>query len=519
MHTSFNGARVAWHTLPIEMKLAVVDNLGPTDVTSLSLVDSKTYQACVPALFNNVQLKNFNALQQFLINVPSSYRRHIQQLDLCTLIVVHHNRDELQHAYEHALGLSESGSPSGPSLREQAEAVASLLISCSRLEELTIRMAGSMDKSVITAFRHLPNLKELAISNCLTEEETPVSERLVVHIAASIPALQSLSLDHISRSTMHAPDLIGSYPPIPLVINDDDIPSHPLLGSQLNLPSLLLLPTLRKLSIKDTHLGDPQWVTTPVSCKLETLHLGSCYHENEEFNGICAERILTAVGSTVSECSLTTAVSSDTLFAKQGGTPLRQLTKLHIAPFFPVESVADTMSSLAGSPIESVEVECFEADVVDVCAQLEEFLSLRVERGAKFFKGLRRVQVSLAPNEEPPSITLLSTNPYAAVEVASTVCHSQTPWEAEEERERMAAAWRLQEYCRDLKLSSVVDLSGNPPYAPTRNWQSSTSTGQMQMAQMRAAGQTLGGCHTSVVLCVEERVECFSMDGRPCLAF
>jgi hypothetical protein len=248
-----------------------------------------------------------------------------------------------------------------------------------------------------------------------------------------VPSLEHLSLDRISRSKLHAPELEGVYPYIPLVFGDEDIPSHSKLGSELSLPSLLRIPTLRKLAIRDTHLGDNRWATTPVACRLEVLDVGSCYHENEDFNRICTERIMAAVGQTVDEFSLTTSVS-DTVFAKPSVTPLQCLRKLHITPFFPVDSVVDTMSNLAGSPIESLSMQCYEDDVVDVCSALEDFLSLRVERGPEFYDKLTRIDVSVAANDEP------------SIDV-------------EEIEERIEATKRLQDLCRDLRLASVVGKS------------------------------------------------------------
>lgn len=40
-----------WHTLPNEMKLAIIDTLEVDDVKSFAKVDQRTYQACVPAQF------------------------------------------------------------------------------------------------------------------------------------------------------------------------------------------------------------------------------------------------------------------------------------------------------------------------------------------------------------------------------------------------------------------------------------------------------------------------------------
>jgi hypothetical protein len=42
---------VAWHTLPTEIQLAIIDPLRQQDVLALSKVDQRTYRACVPAIF------------------------------------------------------------------------------------------------------------------------------------------------------------------------------------------------------------------------------------------------------------------------------------------------------------------------------------------------------------------------------------------------------------------------------------------------------------------------------------
>jgi len=251
-------------------------------------------------------------------------------------------------------------------------------------------------------------------------------------MAASTRYLEDLSLDHITRSSMHAPELEGTYPCVPLATDDEDIPDHPILGSELSLPSLLRIPTLRKLTIRDTHLGHSGWTSIPVACRLEVLDLGSCYQEDEGFNTRCTERIMAAVGPSVDEFSLTAAVS-DSVFAEPSATPLPRLRKLHITPFFPVDSVVDTVANLAGSPVEKISVQCFEEDVVDVCLALEEFLTLRIGRGPEFYQRLQSIDVSVA----------------AAV-------GDDSPTE-EETEERVAAAKRLQDFCQNLKLKGVVD--------------------------------------------------------------
>jgi hypothetical protein len=249
---------------------------------------------------------------------------------------------------------------------------------------------------------------------------------LVVSIAATIPDLCCLSLERVSRSTVHAPELVGKYPYVPMVRGDEDILDHPVLGSELSLPSLLSIPTLQQLTIRDTHLGDPRWATAPVACRLQVLDLGNCDHEPESFNRLCIERIMSAVGPTLSTFSLATAVSAP-IFTKPTDTPLRRLRRLHISPFFPISSVVDTMATLAGSPIERLSLQCFPDDIVDACGALEEFLTLRVARGPAFYEKLAAIDVSVAGSDTDAADT-----------------------------DRAVATKRLQDFCRDLQLASKV---------------------------------------------------------------
>ncbi|KAJ6571801.1 hypothetical protein B0H19DRAFT_937734 [Mycena capillaripes] len=386
----------SWHTLPTEMKLAVVDNLDVVDARAFSSVDQRTYAACVPALFRDVKLNSHSDLDRFLENVPRAYCRHIELLDLAI----------------------EGGA------RAHADALISLLLASPRLSQLVLRLNGSLDKSVISCFGFLTNLRHLTLRNCAEEVILPLSERLVVAIAASVPDLRYLSLDRISRSTVHAPELVGKYPFVPLVRGDEDIPNHPLLGSELSLPSLLSIPTLRQLTIRDTHLGDPRWATAPVACRLEMLDLGSCAHESDAPNRLAIERIMSAVGPSLSSFSLATALSKP-------ATPLPRLRQLHISPFFPVDEVVDTMAALEGSPIEALSMQCFADDVADACSALERFLSLRVARGPAFFQKLARIDVS----------------------VAGADAAGDADGDAED---RARATKRLLDFCRDLHLTSKV---------------------------------------------------------------
>ncbi|KAH8102487.1 hypothetical protein BXZ70DRAFT_928719 [Cristinia sonorae] len=404
-----------WNTLPAEMKYSVIDHLPLPDLTAFSLVDKHAYALCVPALWRHVHIKSCQALLSYVRNVPASYQRFIRQLTICT----------------------KSTNPSSSSCNVISDTLASLLSQCSHLEHLSLILDAALHDSVIPSFASLTALTALSITHCGDEQNQPLSERLVVSMAATVPHLTDLSLNCIARSAMHAPELVGAHPFVPVVLGDGTIPDHPLLGSDLSLPSLLRLPTLKTLRIRDTHLGDPRWSTTPPCCSLQILDLGSCYHESQEFNRICTERIIGNVGHTVDEFSLATAISADCLAtAKAEQTPLKRLRKVHLTPLFPVENVVDTLSALSDSPVEQLSVKCHEDDVVDMCSALEDFLNLRVERGqTALFEHLSEIIVDAVAdlNEE------MSTKPVVSISA-----------------DQVDAVKHLQEYCRDLHLANVA---------------------------------------------------------------
>ena len=168
-----------WHALPNEMKLAIVDNLDSIDVNTLSRVDHRTYEICVPRTFKvfislsiryiapeidlrsypqSVKLNSYAKLDCFLDTIPRTYCCHIHDLDLSI------------------------GDETNEVTRAQTEAVISLLIACPRLNTLALRMAGSLDKSVITSFAYLPQLKQLTMSNIADENLLPLSVSFILVI-------------------------------------------------------------------------------------------------------------------------------------------------------------------------------------------------------------------------------------------------------------------------------------------------------------------------------------------------
>lgn len=205
------------------------------------------------------------------------------------------------------------------------------------------------------------------------------SERSVVSIAASVPHLQQLTLDGVTRSLVHAPELLADYPFVPLVVGDEDVEPHPILGSNLSLPSLLRIPTLRRLQLSETHLGDPLWGATPSSSHLDVLDLGACGYVTPEFNMVCTERIINNLSrsSSIRELFVSTPLQ-DERFRDPFSTPLQSLDHVHLMPLLPVDCVVETLFALSGSPVHTISVECYEEDAVEMCYALEDFLAMRL---------------------------------------------------------------------------------------------------------------------------------------------
>lgn len=343
-------------------------------------------------------------------------------------------------------------------------AVTQLLSSCSQVEQLTLSLAGSLTKAVIPCFGKMPYLTNLCINHCGDEQRTPLSvaviapcestsctdemfdrsERLIVSIAAATPKLSQLSLDRITRSMMHAPELVGKPPFIPLVAGDEDIPDHPVLGSELRLPSLLRIPTLKKLRIRDTHLGDPLWASTTVSCSLEMLDLGSCYHVSPEFNRTCTERIMGNVGHTVDDFTLSSPLSTKVAdYSKDKENPLKRLRKIHLTPLFPVENIVDTLETFSESPVEQLSVQCHEDDVEDFCTALESFLGRRAQQSENsLFQHLSKIVVD--------TVSDISDGLFGAFDTATRAASASAEADAPE------AVKRLQELFRQLRLNDAT---------------------------------------------------------------
>jgi hypothetical protein len=265
------------------------------------------------------------------------------------------------------------------------------------------------------------------------------SERLVVSIALEIPLLQELTLDRISRSQVHAPDLFGTL--IPTVVGDGDIEDHPIIGSALSLPSLLQIPTLQKLRIRDTHLGDPLWASATCLASLSVLDLGSSCHIPPEAGRTHVETIVRNVARASPINQLAIASGLEQTEFQHPTTPLKNLRHLEFTSFFPIHDIVDTLSTLSGSPIETIVAQCFNDDVEDLCESLETFLNERVERGPdQFHQRLKKLFITLVPLEGDEE----------AVGLSSSQLHEML-----EEGQR-AAIQKLEGYCGDLGLECGV---------------------------------------------------------------
>lgn len=351
---------------------------------------------CSPAeITQNITLNNYEALLSFKRHVPKPYYHDIRSLFVCF-----------------------KPSSVGSGSTDQTGALVDILSSATRVESLSLHFIGSPAKTIIPLFRNLKDLRSLHISNCGDENSQPLyvalrspypgvwtltppttyrSERLVVSIALGIPLLQELTLDGITRSQVHAPDLFGTL--IPTVIDDVDVEDHPIVGSALSLPSLLRIPTLQALRIRDTHLGDRRWESVTCLAPISVLDLGTCCHVSPEVGGTYVEAIVRNVAKTspVNRLAIATGFEQTEF---QHLTPLKNLRHLELTSFFPIDGVVETLSTLSGSPLETIVVQCFNDDVEDLCESLETFLNERVERGPnQFHQQLKRLFITLVPLE------------------------------------------------------------------------------------------------------------------------
>lgn len=220
----------AWHALPAELLISIVGLLPSSAVRALASTSRASHVLCLPALFADVVLPSAESLRAFATHVPRHYGPFIVTLSVCCSI-------------------------SCVDTFSCTDALVSILSSTTRLQSLSLSLASSVDPhKLIPTFADLASVHTLDISNCGSENLTPISERLVVSLAASLPSLSHLRLSRISRSAIHVDPCDVPYN-VPIVINDFDVPPHPRLGADLSLPFLLTLQSLRVLEIRDTWLG------------------------------------------------------------------------------------------------------------------------------------------------------------------------------------------------------------------------------------------------------------------------
>ncbi|KAI0089486.1 hypothetical protein BDY19DRAFT_993090 [Irpex rosettiformis] len=346
-----------WSGLPTEIQRAVVDRLATHDVHAFSNTCHDAYLLALPSLYHTVSIPSPVSLHAFLTTVPLTHAIHVRSLSL------------------NLAGATCSTATSN--------SLTSLLTRCTHITHFTLTTPGILKPSILPAFASLHALQVLSIKGDI-HDSRPLSERLITSIVLSLPrgTLTSLSLSSITRSSLHAPNLLGTHPFIPLVSNDSDVPPHPVHGSLLSLPTLLSLSTLTHLSITDTHLGDPRWSEVPVRCThLRVLEVGGCCFENDTTNARYAERIVGRVsrgsenleklvlGASVStgifesgdDCHSNETLDLNASLDRQGTRVIRQhtftllanLRTLELTALHPLEHLTSTLSTFASSSLPS----------------------------------------------------------------------------------------------------------------------------------------------------------------------
>ncbi|EIM82104.1 uncharacterized protein STEHIDRAFT_171684, partial [Stereum hirsutum FP-91666 SS1] len=363
---------LAWNSLPHEMQLAVLDAFPPAALNAFSRTCKSAHAFAVPAMFSSVTLPSFSALVQFLDNVPEAYWSHIRALDIST-------------KFESAIPPSAGATP-------RTDALVRLLSRSLRLERLTLRLSGGLASHVIHCFPHLRSLRHLEIENCDDEEVSPLSEDIIVSIASSIPALSTLRLTRITRSVQHAPDLY----PCPRsrsssLTTSSYIASVPLVATNFgslsettSLPYLLSIPTLKHLSIRNTHLGDPTWSSPflPITCSLESLELGAHPDVSPSQNSTFTHSILRRLSISPSAPSLRHITFHAGLDNSNDNSAitLPSLSSVHFTPLVIPETIQPSLDAFATSPLSKITLECLKDDLIDMCEELTRYVESLKDR-------------------------------------------------------------------------------------------------------------------------------------------
>ncbi|KAG0700598.1 hypothetical protein DFH29DRAFT_807451 [Suillus ampliporus] len=249
---------MTWNILPTELHLAIGRFLPPQDTRALSRTSRASYTLYVPQIFADVTIPSRSALQSFVTHVPARYGALIKGLTVCT----------------------KPGERAVVGEADSTEDLATLLATCSCLRSLSLSLAGSLNVFTITpVFATLTTVHKFEIGCWGQEETAPVSERIAVSLAASLSSLTHLTLSRITRSALHVDNC--SPTGVPVVLNDHDVPSHPVLGNELCLPSLLKLPNLKSLDLRDVWIDcDENMCVQGKLAQLERVALsGSMYRD------------------------------------------------------------------------------------------------------------------------------------------------------------------------------------------------------------------------------------------------
>ena len=156
-----------WNVLPAEMKYSVVELLTAKDTAAFAKASREAYHMSVPTMFavsaghivsphtmlmciwQDIKLNTFDALRSFVLNVPATHCRYVRTLQV------------------------ELSTP-GLSATQISDHLYELLSRCVRVEELSLKLAGSLKPTVIPCFERLRYLTKLSITNVAQEETSPL---------------------------------------------------------------------------------------------------------------------------------------------------------------------------------------------------------------------------------------------------------------------------------------------------------------------------------------------------------
>ncbi|KAG1885390.1 hypothetical protein F4604DRAFT_1918080 [Suillus subluteus] len=337
---------MTWNNLPTELHLAVARFLPPQDTRALSRTSRSSYNLLVPQIFSDVTISSRSALRSFATHVPARYGTHIKCLSICT-------------------------KPAERALVQEVdctEDLATILATCSHLRSLSLSLAASLDASTITlVFASLTTVQKFEIGCWGQEETTPVSERIAVSLAASLPSLTHLTLSRVTRSALHVDNC--SPPGVPLVLNDHDVPSHPILGEELCIPSLLKLPTLKSLDLRDVWIDcDENMSMQGKLAQLERVSLsGSMYRDGEVESKACLAWLRACgpvlrsfkTGIPLGESQPSTCLGKDRMAAEDESitSPLPILTDFHVdAERVALDDLLPMLNVLTACEIERITI-------------------------------------------------------------------------------------------------------------------------------------------------------------------